>query len=199
VPIGALIHALFRVPIAYVMRSQPIRPADLGRAVAIAWVRLLGFGALAGGICALLALPFGVAGGLLYLVGVNALPLLMVAVGPLVILALIYFAFVFDAIVLSEVGPFRACYLSFNVVRRNFWSVVGLLAGVALISTGLPVLWLSQASHPIGLMIGVFCNGLVATGLTAASMQFYADRLSRWQAREPTGTRSGQLTPVARP
>jgi hypothetical protein len=196
---GPLIQALFRVPIACVMRSQPIRPAFLGRAVARAWLRLLGFGALVCGAFVLLTLPVGVTGGLLYLVGVNALPLLMLTIGPLVLLALIYLSFVLDAIALSEVGPFRACYLSFNVVRHNFWAAVGLLAGVALISTGLPALWLSQASHPIGLLIGVFCNGLVATGLTAASMQFYSDRLGRWLGAEATGARPGGMPRVAPP
>ena len=39
--------------------------------------------------------------------------------------AAIYLMFTPDAIVLTEVGPLRAAYLSFNVVRRNFWPALG--------------------------------------------------------------------------
>jgi hypothetical protein len=184
--VGALIHAAFRVPLAYVVRRQSLGPVTVGRSVVLAWLRLLGLATLALGIGVLLVFPLAVAGALLYLVGVNVTPLLGAAIVLPAAVAIVYLYFAPDAIAVSEVGPFRACYLSFNVVRRNFWPVLGLIGSIALISTGLPVLWLSQADHPIGLLIGVFCNALVSTGLVLASMQFYADRVGRWQ-RQPGG------------
>jgi hypothetical protein len=161
-----------------------MNPSNLVRSVALAWLRLIGLGVLIVGVLTLLTLPVGVAGGLLYLMGLNAAPLVFLAIGLPVVGAGIFLAFATDAIAYSEIGPFRACYLSFNVVRRNFWPVLGLVGSITLISRGLPALWLSQAEHPIGLLIGVFCNALMATGLAAASMQFYADRLGRWQRGE---------------
>ena len=184
--IGALVHAAFRVPVAFVVRQQPLRGWGIARAITVAWLRLVSLALLALAVLALVAFPMAVAGGLLLLAGVNATPLLTVTVVIPAMLALVYFYFAPDAIAASEVGPLRACYLSFNVVRRNFWPVIGLIASIALISSGLPVLWLSKADHPIGLLIGVFCHALISTGLTMASMQFYLDRLGRWQ-RSPAG------------
>jgi hypothetical protein len=179
--VGALVYAAFRVPLAYVVRRQTLRPLAVGRSVVLAWLRLLGLAALVAAVTALMIFPLAVAGGLLYLVGVNAAPLLTAAVAVPGVVALVYLYFAPVAIAVSEVGPFRACYLSFNVVRRNFWPVLGLIGSILLISSGLPVLWLSRADHPIGLLIGVFCHALVSTGLVLASMQFYTDRLGRWQ------------------
>jgi hypothetical protein len=179
-----LAHALFKVPIAYVLRHEAMSPVHLIRSVALTWLRLIGLGALVAGVLTLLTLPVAVAGGLLYLMGVNAAPLIVLAIFLPVVVAAIFLVFASDAIAYSEIGPFRACYLSFNVVRRNFWPVLGLVGSITLISRGLPALWLSQAEHPIGLLIGVFCNALMAAGLAAASMQFYADRLGRWQRSE---------------
>ena len=105
------------------------------------------------------------------------------------VVALVFLYFAPAAITVSEVGPLRACYLSFNVVRRNLWPVVGLILSLLLISAGLPSLWLSRADHPIGLLIGAFCNALVSIGLVMASMQFYLDRLGRWQRTKALGVR----------
>ena len=179
---GGLVHAAFRVPLAFVVRRQPMDGSRVARAVGVAWLRLIGFAALVLGAFALLLLPVAVAGGLLYALGVDATPLIAIAVLVPVAMAVVCLYFAPAAIAVSEVGPFRACYLSFNVVRRNFWPVLGLIGSIALISSGLPVLWLSRADHPIGLLIGVFCNALVSTGLVLASMQFYLDRLGSWQS-----------------
>jgi hypothetical protein len=191
--IGALIHAAFRVPLAFVIRRQPMDGASVARAVGVVWLRLIGFAALVVGAFALLLLPVAVTGVLLYALGVDATPLIVIAVLVPVGLAVVCLYFAPAAIAVSDVGPFRACYLSFNVVRRNLWPVLGLIGSIALISSGLPVLWLSRADHPIGLLIGVFCNALVSTGLVLASMQFYFDRLGRWQS-----TLAGSIPSAAR-
>ena len=185
--IGALVHAAFRVPVAFVVRQQSLRGWSVARAIIVAWMRLVSLALLAMAVLTLVAFPMAVAGGLLMVAGVNATPLLTVTLVVPVILAFVYFYFAPDAIAVSEVGPLRACYLSFNVVRHNFWPVIGLIASIALISTGLPVLWLSKADHPVGLLIGTFCHALISTGLAMASMQFYLDRLGRWQ--RPTVSR----------
>lgn len=176
---GALAHAAFRVPLAYVVRRQEMRPAIVVRSIVLAWTRFIGLIAVAVAVLALLVFPVGVASLMLFLVGVNPTPLLGSAIVLALVVAFLFLYFALDAIAVSEVGPFRACYLSFNVVRRNFWPVLGMIGSIGLISVGLPVLWLSQADHPIGLLIGVFCNALVSAGLVLASMQFYLDRLGR--------------------
>ena len=105
--------------------------------------------------------------------------------------AVIYFMFTPDAIVLTEVGPLRAAYLSFNVVRRNFWPALGLMGSFLLISEGLSVLWRSQMETPIGLLVGVLGNAFVGAGLAFAAMRFYDDRLRRWRPEMASPFSSG--------
>lgn len=179
--VGVFVHAAYRVPIAFVVRRQPLRLAAVARSVGLVWVRLLGLAAIVGLAFVLLVFPLLVVGGLLTLLGVDATALIGSFIVVPAVLAAVCLYFAPDAIAVSEVGPWRACYLSFNVVRRNVWSVLGLIGSIVLIWAGLPVLWLSQADHPIGLLIGAFGSALVSTGLVLASMQFYRDRLARWQ------------------
>ena len=178
---GAFVLAAFRVPAAFVLRHQPLRLRTVIGSIVVAWLRFVMLALLVIGIAALLLFPIAVAGGLLLVMGIDATPLIASVTGLAIIIALVFLYFAPAAIAVSDVGPLRACYLSFNVVRRNLWPVVGLILSLLLISAGLPSLWLSQADHPIGLLIGAFCNALVSTGLVMASMQFYLDRLDRWQ------------------
>lgn len=177
---GSMLAVLFRVPLALVIRQERRSPLWVIRAVAVAWVRLVALAALVIGLVLLVVSPLAVLSAFFLLAGVNVAPLLVAGLSIPAIAAAIYLHFTPDAIVLSEVGPLRAIYLSFNVVRRNFWATIGLLGSFLLISEGLTVLWLSQADTPIGLLIGVLGNAFVGAGLALAAMQFYTDRLRRW-------------------
>lgn len=185
---SSVLAVLFRVPLALVVRHDQRSPSAFARAIGLAWVRLLGLVALMLGIAVLVASPLLVVTAFFLIVGINIAPLLVAGLSIPAIAAAVYLAFTPDAIVVSEVGPLRAIYLSFNVVRRNFWATIALLASVVLISEGLRVLWLSQVDTPIGLLIGVLGNAFVGTGLALAAMQFYSDRLRRWLPETDTQT-----------
>jgi hypothetical protein len=95
----------------------------------------------------------------------------------------IYLGFAREAIVVSGVGPLRALHASFNIVRRNLMSTIGFLAVSWLISTGSGVLWLSLAQgSTIGLVIAIIGSAYLGSGLLAARMAFYRERLRRWQS-----------------
>jgi hypothetical protein len=94
----------------------------------------------------------------------------------------IYLGFANEAIVVSGVGPLRALHTSFNIVRRNFWGTLGFLAISWLISAGSGVLWLNLAEgSTVGLIVAIVGSAYLGSGLLAARMAFYRDRLRRWQ------------------
>jgi hypothetical protein len=94
----------------------------------------------------------------------------------------IYLGFANEAIVVSGVGPLRALHTSFNIVRRNFWGTLGFLALSWLISAGSGMLWLNLAqSSMVGLIVAVTGSAYLGSGLLAARMIFYRERLRRWQ------------------
>jgi hypothetical protein len=178
---STLLGTMFRIPLALVIRAEHRTPAQIARATTIAWVRLLGLFALVLGTIVLVASPLLVGGAMFLLAGLDIMPLIGAALIIPATAAAIYLMFTPDAIVLTEVGPLRAAYLSFNVVRRNFWPALGLLGSVLLISEGLSVLWKSQMETPFGLLVGVLGNAFVGAGLALAAMRFYDDRLRRWR------------------
>ena len=179
---GLGLGILFRVLLTRGVRETSPRIQDLVRAVVVAWLRFLGFLALLVGLLALVLGPILVIGVLFALVGVNLAPLLTLAVLGPIVAAAIFFYFAPDAIVVSEVGPLRAGYLSFNIVRRNFWPAVGFIVVVFVISIGLPLVWTRMLGNVPGVMLALLGNAFVATGLVLAQMRFYYDRLQRWRA-----------------
>jgi len=158
-------------------RNRPIR--GTARAAIVAWHRFLGLMML------LLALYLLVLGPPAFLwallsalgVGIGALLLPMIIVAGITLTVL--FIFSPEAIAVAEVGPVRAMYLSFHVVRRYFWQTLGLLAASLVITTGLGELWDRLASTPPGLLAAVIANAFFAGGLTMAGIIFFNDRM-RW-------------------
>jgi len=103
----------------------------------------------------------------------------------------IYIGFMREGIVISGLGPLRAIYTSFNVVRRNLWATLGFLAITLVIRLGSGVIWHSLVNSTIGLTIAIIGSAYIGSGLMAARMAFYRERLRRWQsAPNPQGLRA---------
>jgi len=179
--VGAALSMLYRVPMALTVRgvSAPVR--EIMRATLKAWVRFVALVALVVGLCLLIGGPALIIAGLFELAGVNIVPLLTLFLLLPAAWAAVYLYFAIDAIVVSEVGPLRAIYLSFNVARRNFWQTVGFAFVTILISAGLTQIWILFLRTTPGLLFAILANAFVSTGLAMASMMFYFDRLRRWR------------------
>jgi hypothetical protein len=95
----------------------------------------------------------------------------------------VYAGFVPEAILISQSGPLRAIYNSVNIVRRNIGATLGLLLLSFLIISGLGVLWQQLARSPLGLAAAILGSAYIGGGLSAARLEFYRDRLARWQGR----------------
>jgi len=104
----------------------------------------------------------------------------------------IYIGFMREAIVISGLGPLRAIYTSFNVVRRNLWATLGFLLITLVISLGSGVIWHALVNSTAGVLIAIVGSAYIGSGLIAARMAFYRERLRRWQAApaKPTGIRA---------
>ncbi|HEX5417844.1 MAG TPA: hypothetical protein VFZ25_19475, partial [Chloroflexota bacterium] len=109
------------------------------------------------------------------------------------VLFLIYLFFLTDAIVVSEVGPIRAAVSSTRVVANNFWSSVGFIGLVYIITLGMQIIWSGLAQNPVGTVIAIAGNAYIASGLAAASMLFYKNRVTRLSA---TDGMPGRVSPV---
>jgi len=104
----------------------------------------------------------------------------------------IYIGFYREAIVIDDQGPLRAIYTSFNVVRRNFWGTLGFLALSLIVSLGSGVIWYRLLGSTAGLIIAMVGSVYIGSGLLAARMAFFRERLRRWQSApvQPTGLRA---------
>jgi hypothetical protein len=104
----------------------------------------------------------------------------------------IYIGFYREAIVIHDQGPLRAIYTSFNVVRRNFWGTLGFLALSLIISLGSGVIWHRLVGSTAGLIVALVGSAYIGSGLLAARMAFFRERLRRWQAApaQPSGLRA---------
>jgi hypothetical protein len=103
--------------------------------------------------------------------------LLLLLQGPLLVVFLV-FLLAAMAIFVDDARPIAAIGLSLRVLKRSFWSSLGLLVLSATILMGFPVVWRVFMGHPLGMVVAIVGNAYVGTGLAAATMVFYRDRAS---------------------
>lgn len=92
-------------------------------------------------------------------------------------------SFAFDAVVISKAGPLRALLTSLVLVQRTFRSAFGLLALGWLILSGMRLVWQPLATSEIGMLLAMTGSAYLSSGLTAAHLIFFRDRLSRVATR----------------
>ncbi len=98
----------------------------------------------------------------------------------------LYLFFAPDAIFVSQVGPRQAIRRSVAVVRANFWAAVRIVVLITIILLGMGQVWLALASRaPWGPALGILGNAYIASGLAAASMLFYRERMDALASRRP--------------
>lgn len=191
---GALLAFLLlnavALPLSAGFMTQLAAAVRRDRATAATWLRragratlaILGYVGIFGGVVLALGLPFLFLTGLLIYfsqaLGLLAMTLLLVVW----FWIRIYIGFAPEAIVVSGIGPRQALHASFNIVRRNFWGTLGFLAISYVIAAGSGVIWMSLASSSTaGVIVAIVGSAYLGSGLLAARMAFYRERLRRWQ------------------
>lgn len=176
------LSAVFLTLLAEAVRGER---ANVGqwprRSATVAWA-LLGYRLLIAGIGVALLLPLALVAALLSAINVGLGALVLTATMVLVFWANIFLWFVPEAIAISGVGPLRAIHASFNIVRRNFWGTLFFLGLWYIITVGTGLIWTALSTTTTGLVLAILGSAYIGTGLWAARMAFYRERLRRWQA-----------------
>lgn len=168
--------------VAQQVRDGKIDLLRLARSVWRYWLSAVAFAALMLG----LAVFAGVPAGLFVTAGFFISPAVGLVLSSLVsvllqlsaMLMILYFFFIGDAIVVSEVGPFRAVANSVRIVMRNFGSAMLLILLIFVISFGTLEIWRYLIREPWGSIAGIVGNAYILSGLTAARMLFYRNKLA---------------------
>lgn len=197
VVIGLWLRSLFVAPLAQMVRREPFALGPALRASAVATLRIAGLYAAVTAFMLLVLIPLGIVGAAFVVAGVDSLMLVVLAALVPVAWALFYGSFATDAIMLDDVGPMRAAYLSYRVIRRNAWPTAGFVTTTALISWGLPVGLSRVVAQPIGVVPVMIAHAYIVAGLATGSLLFYRERRARTDdIREQTAADSGQKSPT---
>jgi len=172
----------FAAMLARVVRGRSPLGDHFVRDSGIAGLRYLGFLGLVLLALIVILVPSSIVGAVLMAFGIDIVSLLVTVFLAPAVAAYVCLAFVGEAIVVANVGPLRACALSFGIVRRNVWPTVGFLLVLVIASAGLARLGAQMAGSASGLLLAIAAYAFVATGLALARMQFFYDRLRRWRA-----------------
>jgi fatty acid desaturase len=134
------------------------------------------------GVLLVLALPF-LALSLLLLMAIPASLLVIVGLWYIVIFwVLVYTTLVPEAAAMSSKGPLHCIYTSVNLVRRNTVATLLLLGIGLLIGSGFGSVfrYLAEAGAFWGPPLACACSAYIGSGLAAARVVFYRERLARW-------------------
>lgn len=187
--LGAVCLMTLQVMMARVVRGGSPLGAGVGGMIGRATVRYLGFLALLIPVLVMVVIAGSLVASLLSMINAFLASLVVLAIVILIFAAAILLTFVVDAIALADVGPAQAVELSAGVVRRYPWGSIGLLlvSGVSLMTIPELVQRL-DADSVVVVLVSMLLFTFIATGLTLARMQFFADRLRQW--------RPGQIRPI---
>lgn len=136
------------------------------------------------GVGLLLGLPFIA----LSIALLRTLPQLapLIAAGWYVILfwVAIYSSFIGEGAAIGAFGPLRSIYISVNLVRQNLAATLGLLALSLLIGGGMGAIFrrLASESGLWAILLTSVCSAYLGSGMAAARMVFYRERLAHGKA-----------------
>jgi hypothetical protein len=178
--LALLLSSLYLTVLAEAVRGDLARPLDsLRRAGRVAMDIVLYLLALAG-LGLIMALPFLAISAILIVALPASTLLILLAWYVALFWAYVYTGFAPEAITLSRAGPLRAIYNSVHIVRRNLGPTLGLLLLTFVIVNGLGLIWRRLAATPPGLAVAILGSAYVGSGLAAARLVFYRERLARW-------------------
>ncbi len=192
VQILAVVGSLLVTSIYLLALSDTLQGGSRG-ALLRRWARgfasLLGIGLAFMVLVLLISVPLALAVTFTFLISPTIAQLLVIVVLALFVWMLFTASFSFDAVFISDSGPFRALLTSLYLVQRSFWAAAGLFLLSWVILAGLSLVWQVLATTTAGLAVAIAGNAYISSGLAAAHLIFYRDRLSQVE-RQPQRSRS---------
>jgi hypothetical protein len=183
--VGMLIGCSYLGLIAQEVRDDRVNVAHVLRRVWIWWTRVVMIALLIFVGLLVLGVPLLAIVALISLLSENLAQLIssFVIVSSLWvgIWLYIYLFFFVNALILNDAGILQALWNSFNVVRRSFWSTIGLMLLIGLIGAGFSIIWRMLSTSSWGTLLAIVGNAYIGSGLVATSFAFYRDRYVAWQ------------------
>ena len=93
--------------------------------------------------------------------------------------AFVLFFFSAQAMFVENIGPLAALRSSVRVVRSDSWNSLGIIVVYFLLTTGFLQVWGLFVTQPLGLVVAIVGHAIIGTGIIAATMVFYRDRVQR--------------------
>lgn len=177
---GLFLGCFYLGLVAYVVREGAVDFKYLLRQVWRYWSLIVLFGVLLTIILFVVGLPVFMIVGFFELLNPTLARFTLLAVTGLGLWMVFHLFFVPHAIVVSESNLLRAVWNSLIVVGRNFWSALALVVLINLINAGFTVVWDKISVNAPLTAFSIAGNAFVGTGLVAASLIFYRDRLEQW-------------------
>lgn len=180
--VGLFVTSAYSGLIAQYVRTGQFDRSSFFDRLPVNWLRLVGFYLLIAIIAAGLGLPVLILGGLLNLVAPAlgaALVWVLLLMALWVIFVLLFF--VSEAIFVGDLNPLAAMRSSIQVVRRSFFSSLGLIFLTYLIAVGTFQVWTYLPPTSVSILVAIIGNAFISTGLAAAGMIFYRDRMKDGQ------------------
>jgi hypothetical protein len=179
--VGLLAAALYLLVLSDAVRGDGLQRPNWRRMASI-FGSLLGILLLAAGVVVFIGIPLLAMAYFVRLVNPVAGDLIVTVIMALMLWLWFTASFSFDAVAISDVGPVRALLTSLFIVQRSFWSAAALFGLGWLILAGTSVIWQIVSGSVAGLVIAMVGSAYISSGLAAAHLVFYRDRLS-WIAR----------------
>lgn len=177
---GLFLGGCFYSGVAAASTGKSSNPLALGRRTPRQVARVVGLVAALIGTGALLGLPVVLLIAFTAVVAPVVATLGVVLLGVAAACITLHLFFALDAIFVSDVGPLQAIQRSVGVVRRHLWPSLALVLLTWLILAGMSRVWDIVASNvqaPYGIAVSILGNAYIASGLIAASMIFYTERV----------------------
>ncbi|MGI6367538.1 MAG: hypothetical protein ACOX2L_04110 [Anaerolineae bacterium] len=171
--LGLLLTAAFLIPLAANVRGKRLTVVEMTRSIGQMWLRLV----LVAGAIGLATLSGLLVGSLLGFLGI----IILVAV----LWIRLFTTFYPEALALLGQGPIVAVLSSIQVMRANLWPTLQILGLTYLLDVGLGVVWRALLLRaPAALPLVVVLSALVGTGLAAALLYYFSERVTALVSRQ---------------
>lgn len=183
-----LLTTLYLLPLADMVRGGAPRPGWLRR-IGRAWLSQVGVLGLVLAFLIVVGVPLAALAGFVAGISPGLGNFLAVLTMALLLWVIFTASFAYDAVLLHGAGPIGAMLASLLVIRTSFWSAIGLYLLSFFILAGLHIIWQGLMGSIPGLIVAILSSAYIGSGLAAAHLVFYRDRLPRPAAHE-SGTRA---------
>jgi hypothetical protein len=176
--LGAFVGCIYRAILAQQVQDGELSALRLPAETVVAWYRIVILSVVVCVVAFLVMLPLAFIAAVASLVTSAAMPVMSALVATLVLAAQLYLFFIPNAIFMNQVGPIQAIRRGAAVIHAGVWSALTLAILVTVITIGMSQIWILLASQASwGLALGIVGNAYIASGLVAASMLFYRERM----------------------